>query len=92
MSEVKTMYLHWYFCEYSEDGVGYILCENKDDPVDSSSKYTYIEDVEVPTINSKSIQEQAVQSIDNEIAALRDNIRTLDGKKASLLCLEHNNE
>lgn len=82
--ETKTQYLYYYFCEYSADGVAYILYDSKS----GRDKNHFLQEIEVPIISKEEITKAGVARLDNEIVDLLDKIEEKREKKQQLLAIE----
>ncbi len=81
--KTKTQYLHYYFCEYSDDGVAYILYDHRS----TTNDRFFIKEVEVPVISKEEITKAGVARLDNEIVDLLDKVEEKREKKQQLLAI-----
>lgn len=86
--KTKTQYLHYYFCEYSVDGVAYILLDSKS----NNDKNIFLHEIEVPIISKEEVTKAGVAGLDNEIADLLDKVEEKREKKQQLLAIEFKGE
>ena len=82
--KTTTKYLHYYFCEYSEEGVSYVLLDQKSDNKDNH----YLNEVEVPVISKDEVTRAGINRLDNEIVDLLDKVEEKREKKQQLLAIE----